>query len=492
MSKIFELKHIFALKLREIRLQKGITYQQLSNESGLSVSYLSEIESGKKYPKGDKIVQLAEALDVPYDDLVSLKVPKKLQPVIDLIETDFMKEFPLEKFGVSPQKLIDVVAQDPAKTNAFISTIMRISRNYELKQEQFYVAALRSYRELHNNYFDELEDTVENLHLEFTELQEIPFHPDIVEDILLKIGVRTDFEKLSTFKTLKNLRSLYHPKQRLLYINKGLTKGQKNFLLGREIAFQWLKFKKRPFATPWVGSPDFGEILNNFLASYFSVALIMPKHNIIQDIRGFVSNKKWNEKSLLSFVDKYDATPEMIIQRFTSILPTYLGIQNLFFLRFVKSGNKYNLTKELHLASGYTTHANELSEHYCRRWLAIRAIDDLERRRGSNGATNLIANAQISSFHGTDSEYFGLSIAFPNISNPEESISVTIGFLKDKDLERKINFVNDPKIPKLEVNMTCERCPISDCKERIVEPKIDHRIKHQQAIMDEIELLMQE
>ena len=109
---IFELKHIFGLKLRELRQSKGITYQELSKSTGLSVSYLSEIESGKKYPKGDKISILAESLDITYDDLVSLKVPRKIQPIINLIESPKFSEFPLVDFGLNPQKIIEIICLD--------------------------------------------------------------------------------------------------------------------------------------------------------------------------------------------------------------------------------------------------------------------------------------------------------------------------------------------------------------------------------------------
>ena len=89
------IRQIFGLKVRELRSKKGFSYQDLSKETGLSVSYLNEIEKGKKYPKGDKIMSLAQALGVSYDHLVSLKVSKKIEPVVDLLQSDFFRELPL-------------------------------------------------------------------------------------------------------------------------------------------------------------------------------------------------------------------------------------------------------------------------------------------------------------------------------------------------------------------------------------------------------------
>ncbi len=489
-KEIFELKLIFGLKLKEIRTAKGISYQELREKTGLSLSYLSEIENGKKYPKGDKIMILAQALEVSYDELVSLKVPRKLEPVVNLIQSDFFKAFPLEQFGLNPQKLVEIISYDPEKINAFINTIIQVSRNYELKRESFYAAALRSYQEIQQNYFKDLEQAVAELLLEFPELKEIPFNEKVLTEILLKVGVRTGSKELNQYDSLKNLRSLYHPTQRILYLNEGLTSGQKNFLLGREIAFQWLKFKKRPVSTPPHGEYDFETILNNYMASYFSAALMMPESEVVKDIEEFGGISKWKPEMFLGFLDKYDVTPEMLMQRLTNILPTIFGYENLFFLRFV--GNRkpdFRLTKELHLTQMHNPHGNELNEHYCRRWIALSIISDIFEDQNSEQGYRV--GIQRSQYHDSPNEYLLLSMAFPNVSNPDEAVSVTIGFLIDGALQRRIKFLKDPAIPGKIVNTTCERCPISDCKERAVEATIFEAQKKEDRINQDISKLLE-
>ena len=68
------IKLIFGLKLKQIRGRKNLSLFGLSKLTGLSKSYLNEIEKGKKYPKTDKIALLAEKLEIPYDNLVSLGI----------------------------------------------------------------------------------------------------------------------------------------------------------------------------------------------------------------------------------------------------------------------------------------------------------------------------------------------------------------------------------------------------------------------------------
>ena len=56
MKELDTVKLIFGLKVHYLRQQQGLSYQQLSEITGLAISYLHNIEKGKKYPKADKII----------------------------------------------------------------------------------------------------------------------------------------------------------------------------------------------------------------------------------------------------------------------------------------------------------------------------------------------------------------------------------------------------------------------------------------------------
>lgn len=481
----FSLRHIFGLKIRDLRVERGLSFQELSQKTGLSISYLSEIEKGKKYPKGDKILQLAEALGESYDNLVSLKVSKRLQPVINLLQSDFFKEFPLELFGLDAQKIIELISVSPDKINAFISSISLISRNYEMNQEHFYYAALRSYQELHDNYFPELEKAVKDFRKSNKEMQDVPVKKEQLEYVLMEnYGIFIDRKELPDYAALKHLRSFYKPNKKLL-INNELTDAQECFLLGREIGFQYLKLKERPMETPPQKSYNFEALLNNYKASYFSAALLMDEDEVVNDVRKFALNKKWNGGKLLSFISKYNATPEMLMQRLTNILPKYFGIKNLFFLRFLGTDDfsSYELTKELHLSRAHNPHANSLNEHYCRRWISIGLIKELRSMHRLKKRSDVIAGAQISHYHETPNEYLCLTIAFPNVSNPNESMSVTIGVFIDNNLRKRIKFIDDPAIVTKIVNTTCERCSLIDCGDRIAPPYHIEQQENQREII---------
>ena len=57
-------KIILGLKVKQLRQHKNMSFVELSKAAGMSVSYLNEIEKGKKYPKPDKLKSLAQALGV--------------------------------------------------------------------------------------------------------------------------------------------------------------------------------------------------------------------------------------------------------------------------------------------------------------------------------------------------------------------------------------------------------------------------------------------
>ncbi len=469
------IKLIFGLKIKQLRQKKKLTPAELAERCGLSNSYLNEIEKGKKYPKSDKIFALAEGLSVKYDELVSLKLSKKLEPVSDFLNSHVFKEFPLEMFGIEPGKLIELISNAPLKMNAFISTVMEIARNYEMKQEHFYLAALRSYQEMHDNYFEELEDAVDL----FTEKFKIKAKAQLNRKHLYNIleseyGYTIDKQKLTKNKALGHFRSVFVPETKKLMINDGLTESQKAFLLAREIAFNYLELNERPNTTPPYKAKSFEEVLANFKASYFAVALLMNRELVIEDLRELFKRPNWDNKGFLSLMSKYEASPEMFLHRLTNLLPRYFGIKNLFFLRFSHKSNTklYKLTKELHLSKLHSPHGNELSEHYCRRWISLNIIEDLKKIQKKKSSNNPIVGVQRSKYFGTENEYLCISVAKPNSPERNSHVSVTIGFFIDEHLKKKVHFLDDKNIITRVVNETCQRCPIEDCAERVADPVV--------------------
>ncbi|MFK7934983.1 MAG: helix-turn-helix domain-containing protein [Saprospiraceae bacterium] len=270
-------KIIFGLKVKQLRAEKKLSFSELSKQSGMSVSYLNEIEKGKKYPKPEKIESLAAALDTTFKSLTDSDLSQELSPVNDLLQSNFLNELPLDLFGIDLQKVVEMIANAPAKVGAFISTLLELSRNYELREENFYFATMRSYLQLHYNYFIDLEQSVES----FVRKYQLPKAAISTDDLQRILENEYDYkivEKgLDEHPDLKMLRSLYVPRSRKLLLNSNLTETQRAFAFGKELGFNFLKITQRANTSSLLKGRNFEEVLNHSRAIYFSVALLINR-----------------------------------------------------------------------------------------------------------------------------------------------------------------------------------------------------------------------
>ncbi len=480
------IKLIFGLKIKQLRTAKGLSLFGLSKLTGLSKSYLNEIEKGKKYPKPDKIVILSEKLDVPYDQIVSLKLDKNLAPIGEILKSKILKEIPLEVFGIQESNLIDIVANAPAKVNAFISTIIEIAKHHSFGKESFYLASLRSFQEANNNYFDEVELSVVKFATTYQIDLNTPISSKELEDILIEeYGYSIKERELSKYEALENLRSVFVPKTKTLLLADGIDEAQRTFIYAKEIAYNFLEITDRLYTFSWIKFESFDQVLNNFYASYFAGALIIPKDELTLQLEAVFEKETFDKTLFINMLEAYNASPESFYQRLTNILPKAFNIQDLFFLRFTHNADSENfhLKKELHLSHQHSPRANETNEHYCRRWVSLKVLKDISKSKKVHEF-----DIQISNYVGDDAKYLVLSSATKDPFRDNQYRSISLGLLINKQLERKLKFLEDKAIKKQEVGVTCERCAIKNCKVR----QTPAFILDKAAVNKKIELIVEE
>ena len=341
---------------------------------------------------------------------------------------------------------------------------------------------------MNDNYFEDLEMSVKDFKKEYKITDSVPDTTNFLESILKnKYGIGVDRKLLAQNKELKQMRSFFSKKQNIFFLNENLKSSQENFLLARELAFQYLNLEERPYSTRILEVDSFEKLLNNFKASYFSAALLMDEEELAKDFQKVSANKKWSEKPLLNLLDKYDVTPEMLFQRLTNILPRHFGIKDLFFLRI--SGDrdlkKFHMTKEIHLSQLHNPYGNVRDEHYCRRWISINILKRIRASRTGEP----IADAQISKYWGTPNEYLCLSIAKPDEQSFKATVSVTIGILMDPSLRRIFGYLDDPDLKIKDVDTTCERCSIPHCGARAAPPVIIEKQEEIERIKEAFQTL---
>ncbi len=490
------IRLVFGLKLKQLRLDKQMSLSDLSRRSGLSISYINEIEKGKKYPKSDKIVALANAMGEEYDSLVSLKLSKRLEPISALLDSNIIGELPLELFGIDPATLLEMLSDAPVKISAFIGTLIEISRNYNVSTEQFYFSALRTYQEMHDNYFEDIELEAERF------LSGRGIGPDRVCDEayladLLTTGYGYQIETIDERKypDLAEVRSLavIRPNRKRLLVNGQLSGVQRTFVYGREIGYDYLKLKKRLYTTDLAYAESFEHLLNNYKASYFASAIIIKRAPLAERLAAFFAQPVFRPELLLDMMEHFNTTPESFCYRVSNVLPRYFGINQLYFLRFTNFAgqDRFDLTKEMHISRKHNPHAIR-DEHYCRRWVALTIFRDLNARSEAGSRREVICKSQITRYVDTSDEYFVITFAKPLSHDRHLNVSVSMGIFINEEARKQIMFLNDPAIRHREVNDTCERCPLFDCKERVAAPIVLQRRNKAERLQRAVNRVMRE
>ena len=85
-------KDNLAIRLKELRNQKGMSQEVLADEAGLSLRTIQRIENGETNPNGDSLKRLSSALNVNPDELIdwAIKEDKRYLTFLNLSALTFL------------------------------------------------------------------------------------------------------------------------------------------------------------------------------------------------------------------------------------------------------------------------------------------------------------------------------------------------------------------------------------------------------------------
>jgi len=482
---------IFGMKIRQARQASNLSLSAFARQCELSPSYITEIEKGRKYPKADKILKMAEVLNKDYDDLVSIRLDSSMQSLETMLNAPLLRQFPFEEFGVEVSNLMNLFTRAPKRASALVQAILAIGRLYDMKGEHFLRAALRSYQEIHDNYFQDLEDAAFKFAQRYKLDNQMPLSFNTLKSIISqKFGYELDMEQLAGHPKLSHYRSVYvkgHPPKLLL--NSALQPSQVKFLLARELGYQYLKLKQRANTSAPDTVESFEQVLNDFKASYFAGAILLPQTAMLNDLKQFFELKTWQPQYLLDMLTNYEVTPEMLLYRFSELIPQFFGIKP-HFLRFNNAQGEYQLVKQLNVDKFFIPSGLALDEHLCRHWLAVRLLKESSQQTDNNP----LVGVQLSEFFETQTRVLSFGFARPLALSPDVGSSVTVGLIINSAVQQTVQFLNDPKIPFAIINETCERCPLTaeQCKLRAGSPTIYEAEQYQQQRQSALKQLLAE
>lgn len=469
---------ILGLKLRQLREAKGYGLKELSERVGLSPSYLNEIENGKKYPKVDKILQIAQALDVPFDELVSAKLGEAYGPLEAFLDSPIIQALPLKFIGLAPRDVIDLITRAPQEVSALLNTLAEIARDYDMHVEHFFHAMLRSYQLTHNNYFEDIEQAAARFRLARKWKPGTPLTLDQVRRVLEgEMGVAIDEHRLEQYPALAGFRSVWieGPPEQLL-LNGRLSDRQKVFQIAREIGYRDLKLKARGKTSSRAEAESFEQVLNDFKASYYAGALMIDQEALVRDLTALFSRERWDGSRFLVIMQHYGVTPEMFLYRLTQLLPKRFGLIQQHFLRVTHDAatDGYHITKELNMSGLLIPTGLGRSEHYCRRWVAVSLLKQMDEQQRRGAVKGPLIAVQRSRFMGMGEEHFRIALARPLALSQGSGSCVTIGWPLDDTFKKTVRFWDDPAVPRRDVNTTCERCGLAsaECDLRAAPPRL--------------------
>jgi hypothetical protein len=134
-----------------------------------------------------------------------------------------------------------------------------------------------------------------------------------------------------------------------------------------------------------------------------------------------------------------------------------------------------------------------LYEHYCRRWLTARLLREMDEQGGLDAFRERpLVGVQMSEFLETQQRFLCIGFARPLVLSPHVGSSVIVGFRDEPNLGQVIRFLNDPAVPSVVINETCERCPLTyeECKVRTADPVVLEAQIAKTARQDALQKLM--
>ena len=343
-----------------------------------------------------------------------------------------------------------MMANAPTSLSALINSVFEIARNYNLQEEHFYFSCLRSYQEMNDNYFEDIEEAVLKFKAEenITNPEKLTStqYAQLLKD---KFNYRVEQTDFSDYPKLRGFRSVFvKGEQPTLQYNTRLTEQQKIFLFGKELGFAVMKIDKRPITTSWLKVESFDHVMNNYRAAYFAQALHIDKDVLIKDLTDFFAQTKWNPELLVSLLEKYNTSPEMLFQRISNLLPKYFGFNELYFIRYSsKEPSKHlkEISKELHLSRNQVDLEYIISEQNYRRWITKTLVKYLDNKFTETDGKKTFADGVIST-NSDKEDYLTISILRPMPELNNNANSVSVGFVLTDAVKKKINFLNDPAL----------------------------------------------
>jgi XRE family transcriptional regulator, fatty acid utilization regulator len=478
-------------RIRTLRMANKLGLRELARRAEISPGFLSKIEDGGKMPTVGTIDRLARALDTTTSALVAAEERPDVRESGRAIAA--VEKIPFRELALSAGRLVLDAARVPPRLG-------------DVGAEHLLRAAVRGRIEQQVSD-DEIERRADEFRASMPAVDPGAWEAHLRTWLLDTRQIRVEALPVRQRPALRGERAvLVGRPPRLLLLNPELSDEQRLFVLAREAGYVTcglLEARSRVY--PPDREHSFDQVFNDYRASYFAAALVVPSFELVEKLTTVLESLEWRPDAFERVLDSYRglATDETVMYRFSQVMARRMPPLRTHFLKIVSpSAGAYRIDKRLNLSSENTV--SGYGEHLCRRWLATTLVEEFRKKLDERAETaekaetegplpepgpKRIVQAQISRFPNSDEGYIGISIAR---SADEVSavrygagaiVSVTVGFRISPNVKEAIQLLKDPNLRHRIVGAVCERCALQ-CLERAADSTQLQRDLELKALLD--------
>ncbi len=373
---------IFGIKLGRLRRESSMSFQNLSAATGISVSYLNEMEKGKKAPRADKIELLENALGVRAGYLTDPRLSSSLHPLGNLLSSGFLKDLPLETFGISHPKVIQAIAEAPIQIGAFIQTLLDFTRTEHSRGNHFYTAALQTYKELCSFNMEEAEQSaIKHTDHSFQLLTSNVARFHWLKDILTSIsGWKVSTMDKNIQVSAAVLPCFVNPKSKTILLHPGLDNETKVYCL------QWLR-AHLALGLPlpeYLGNgrnKHFQDAIDEWKIRMWMQAVVVSKNKIVERVMKIAQGSGIDENQVAELVGLAPYDTQSHLERIAGVIYQHLKIRDVFLWVFSHDTDSQShvCTTELYARSPKRKLMYQREEHHCRYYPGMELVINPEK-----------------------------------------------------------------------------------------------------------------
>lgn len=348
-------------RIRQLRIDRGLTLDDLGAAIGRAASQVSVIENGKRELKLSELGKLARVLGVTVDELLDPAPPTRRAALEIALER--AQRGPLFASLALPPLPVRKTLSDEA-----IETILglhdeldRLHRERAATPEEARRAntELRRAMRTRNNYFAELETTARDL-LAAVQHEGGPLSQRVAADLAAHLGFSLHYVPDLPAST----RSVTDRRHGRIYlpVNQGAGSDPRSTLL-QALASHVLGHEQ---------PRDYADFLRQRVeTNYLSGALLIPEQTAVAFLE---QAKARRELSVEDLRDAFAVTYETAAHRFTNLATEHLGIP-VHFLKVHESGTLSKAYENDNVAFPTDALGAVEGQSVCRQWSARRVFD---------------------------------------------------------------------------------------------------------------------